>query len=302
MANILMESRNVNGLGSTSKRQSFFELFKASKANVFLIQETHSTKEVEEIWKTEWEGDIHFSHGTSNTTGVAILIKKNTPLNISNISRDNQGRYIIIETLIGKKNTALCNLYAPNDDTPEFFTELKNVIDSLNSHEFIMGGDWNVALDNDMDRFGTTTDRNPNARDVINAWILNNEAVDVFRVKNPNSKKYTYIRKRPFPHGRRLDYFLISTPLLNSVVNSEVNIKVISDHAPVTLKIVNNNNPRGNGHFKLNTEHFRNIFYVNMINDVIQTVQEEHQNDLDPQQLWEFLKYKIREKSIAFGA
>ena len=153
MASILLESRNVNGLGSTSKRQSFFELFKASKANVFLIQETHSTKEVEDQWKSEWEGDIYFSHGTSSTVGIAILIKRNTPLNISNITRDNQGRYIIIETFIGKKDTALCNLYAPNDDDPEFFMELRNTIDSLNSHEFIMGGEWNVALYNAIDRF-----------------------------------------------------------------------------------------------------------------------------------------------------
>ena len=60
------------------------------------------------------------------------------------------------------------------------------VIDDLESHEFIMGGDFNVALDNDLDRFGTNIDRSPNSRAVINGWIENNDVVDIYRIKNPN--------------------------------------------------------------------------------------------------------------------
>ena len=165
--------------------------------------------------------------------------------------KDINGRYIIIETVIGNKNTALCNLYAPNEDDPDFFINLKNIIEDLDSHEFIMGGDWNIALDNDMDRFGTTIDRNPNARAIVNGWINNNEVVDIFRLKNPNLKRYTYMRKRPFPHGRRLDYFIVTTPLLNSIISAQIGTKVISDHAPATMKISNNSKKPGNGFFKL---------------------------------------------------
>ena len=39
-----------------------------------------------------------------------------------------------------------------------------------------------------------------------------------------------------------------------------------------------------------------------MINDTIESTIEEYQDELDAQQIWEFLKYKIKSKTIAFGA
>ena len=82
MANIKVQTRNVDGLGDTQKRRKLFHLLKNSKATIFLLQETHSTEEQEDNWKNDWDGEILFSHGTSNSRGTAILIKDTINLEI----------------------------------------------------------------------------------------------------------------------------------------------------------------------------------------------------------------------------
>ncbi len=52
------------------QRKAIFE--KLKKLNcISLLQETHSTNENENKWKNESEGNIIFSHGTSNSRGTA---------------------------------------------------------------------------------------------------------------------------------------------------------------------------------------------------------------------------------------
>ena len=56
---------NCNGLGDKKKRQKVFTFLrdKLKKGFVFL-QETHSTLNFEKQWKSQWGGEIFFSHGT----------------------------------------------------------------------------------------------------------------------------------------------------------------------------------------------------------------------------------------------
>ena len=69
-------SMNCNGLGNKNKRSKVLTWLKNKPENIILLQETHSTQENESDWKQLWGGEVIFSHGTSNSTGVAILIKK----------------------------------------------------------------------------------------------------------------------------------------------------------------------------------------------------------------------------------
>ena len=69
-------SMNCNGLGDRNKRNKVLTWLKNKPENIILLQETHSTLELENEWKKMWDGEIYFSHGASNATGVVILIKK----------------------------------------------------------------------------------------------------------------------------------------------------------------------------------------------------------------------------------
>jgi len=92
-------SFNCNGIGNKVKRQKFFTYVndKIKKGFCFL-QETHSTPNDEGKWRKQWKGEIFFSHGTSNSTGVAILFSKNSPFKVLKESKDTSGRILILET------------------------------------------------------------------------------------------------------------------------------------------------------------------------------------------------------------
>ena len=68
-------SNNVKGLlHSYKKRLKIFDYLKnKSGPNVILfLQETHSTKENEIRWNDDFNGQIRYSHGKSNSCGILI--------------------------------------------------------------------------------------------------------------------------------------------------------------------------------------------------------------------------------------
>ena len=69
---------------SSKKRLKQFECFKSKlKSNGLLsLQETHSTIDCEKKWKDEFRGDLHFSHGSSNSCGVLIAFYGNQDITV----------------------------------------------------------------------------------------------------------------------------------------------------------------------------------------------------------------------------
>ena len=106
-------SLNTRGLGTTSKRVAIFLWLKQKGEGIYLLQETHSTCNIESKWTGEWGGKIFFSHGESNARGVAILVTKNLYININSTLNDTNGRFILLDCTIGNQNLIIVNLYAP---------------------------------------------------------------------------------------------------------------------------------------------------------------------------------------------
>ena len=69
---------NVRGLRETSKRRSIFRHIHTKYPDtIAVLQETHSSEEVESIWKNEFGSDIIFAHGKSlYQGGIAICLPK----------------------------------------------------------------------------------------------------------------------------------------------------------------------------------------------------------------------------------
>ena len=68
-------SLNVRGLNNSRKRKAVFGWLKRSRHDIIFLQETHSTLELEHMWKQDWSGPIIFSHGSGNSKGCCILIR-----------------------------------------------------------------------------------------------------------------------------------------------------------------------------------------------------------------------------------
>ena len=64
--NIKVSSLNVRGINNCIKRKKIFRDILIKKFYFFLIQEVYSMAKVESLWKSEWGGEIIFSHRDSN--------------------------------------------------------------------------------------------------------------------------------------------------------------------------------------------------------------------------------------------
>ena len=96
-------SLNVRGIRSSAKRKALFCWLNERKCDIVFLQETYSTKDVESIWKTQWQGKLYFSHGSNHSCGVMILVKDDVDFKLNSIISDDQGRYVIIFSSVDKQ-------------------------------------------------------------------------------------------------------------------------------------------------------------------------------------------------------
>ena len=78
---------------------------------------------------------------------------------------------------------------------------------------------------------------------------------------HPNLKQFTWHSHHEPPILCRLDYFLVSENLRNSIVSSRHSIEFKLDHSIVSLNIDIINLTRGPGYFKLNSSLLLNEDY-----------------------------------------
>ena len=156
IAGLKVGSLNCNGLGEKNKLQKVLTWLKKKQENILFLQETHSTIEAEDTWKKVWGGDqVYFSHGASNSTGVAILIKKNENIEVNEIHTICQGRVLLMEITHNKVKYRLVNIYSPNKDDQQFIENVFLETLGRNRDDYlIMAGDWNAVLDNNLDKMG----------------------------------------------------------------------------------------------------------------------------------------------------
>lgn len=61
-----------------------------------------------------------------------------------------------------------------------------------------MGGDFNLVMNKDSDSMNYKHLNNPKARMEVLKLIETYNLVDIFRETNPNLKRYTWRRKKPY--------------------------------------------------------------------------------------------------------
>ena len=65
---------NVNGLGNNVKRGEVLKWLTLKGEDIIILQETHSTTDIENRWLRELGRKVYFNNGTSNALGTAIII------------------------------------------------------------------------------------------------------------------------------------------------------------------------------------------------------------------------------------
>ena len=145
---------NVRGIRARQKRRAIFRHLHVSYPNsIISLQETHSSTSDEKCWKTEWGGDIYFSHGRDNAGGVAFLFPRARDFDISVIYSGEEGRLLILGVSPVSSETVemtLVGVYAPSgsrqEDKCSFLDRLERQLQVTPNHHLIMCGDMNIKL------------------------------------------------------------------------------------------------------------------------------------------------------------
>ena len=290
---------NCRGLNNQRKRRTFFRHFKQQKYDIICLQETYIKSSDYDKWKKEWCGQLFHSTGTTHSKGQLILINKHFQgVNISIKYEDSRILAVTFEHM-GEKHI-LINAYGPSDSDSgkiQFVNELAKTVQKLksDSEQIILVGDMNIMANNKLDNVAGNN-HNSSVVAEFHDVISSMDVYDTWRLFHGEEKDFTWSSKSPFV-ARRLDYIFTSSIIFDKVTSCETTVIPGTDHKGVEAEIRYCNVKRGPSYWKLNNSLLKDISYVNKINQVIEE-ESDNCSKLGPQLGWDYIKIKIRDKTI----
>ena len=294
--NISISSLNCRGLNSANKRNNIFERFKNNE--ITFLQETYITEQKVNHWKNDWNGLFFYSSGTNNSQGLITLIKHDL-LNGSEDIFYKSERILGIKGTIEGEEFFFINVYGPNSylERQNFMNELYNVSRKCTTNNIMIGGDFNIVMNNDLDIIAGA-EHDQTAIHHFRNWVYRNDLIDCWRELHGEEKDYTWSRNNPFC-ARRLDYIFINESLLLYLRKASHRITTGTDHKSVNIKISSEHLERGQGYWKFNNNLLHEPEYVNFMNGKIDNLLD--QKFESPKERLESLKSMVKAETILYS-
>lgn len=245
-------SWNVNGLRACVKK-GFLEYFHEVNADIFCIQETKLQEGQIDLELPGYEQYWNYAE-KKGYSGTAVFTKK-LPLSVKygvgDQDDESEGRIITLEF----SEFYLVNVYTPNsqreltrlDFRLDWEECMREYLKDLNLIKpVILCGDLNVAHQ-EIDLKNPKSNQNNSGftieeREKMTA-LLDSGFIDSFRFLYPEKQGayswWSYMPKiRERNIGWRIDYFILSDRLKDSIIDAQIHSEVLgSDHCPVALEI-----------------------------------------------------------------
>jgi exonuclease III len=308
-SNLKIRSLNVRGLQTKQKRDLVFTELSKYKQDILLLQETHSTALDERLYKLKWGPNAFFSHGESNAKGICTIIPQTFPGNCVLHFSDLEGRLLIVKLTLGDTDYYVCNIYMPtsNHETEQIdvLRKLNDQITDISATNIILGGDWNVPLNDLLDKKSKKCVTCPNHkfRDNLLRWLEEHNLIDSWRISNPNGRKYTCrsSQGQGVSTLSRIDMFFISENLLNILHNNKIEPGFMTDHNYITITLRLIEGTRGKGNWKFNNNLLTDVTYVKYIKTMIQQEINDNEHYQDKGFLWDYVKMRIRSETMLYS-
>ena len=274
-----------------------------SQNGIIFLQETHTNKRDETAWTNQFgcgTNSTIFSHGKSDARGVLIAFREAMKYNIVSKHIDNNGRYIILNVLIDNNPIVLVNYYAPNNEAEQvkILEELNRIFYTFDNHEdtkYTWGGDYTMILNNHLDADGGSPAIKIKSAAKLLSMMSDNDLCDIFRIRNPETRRYTWRRKTPFKQ-KRLDFFPVSDSIQENVQLVDSIPSVGSDHSAIKIILYSlRENSRGRSYCKFNSSLAEDKSFVESLKKEISDFVKQASTLQNPASRWEYLKFKCRE-------
>ncbi len=244
-------SWNVNGLRACVKKD-FEASFRHLDADFFCLQETKMQAGQLDL---QFEGyQSYWNYADKKGYSGTAIYTKHAPVNVTYglgiDEHDHEGRVITMEM----EHFFLITVYVPNsqdelrrlDYRMQWEDDFRAYVKQLDAIKpVIICGDLNVAHEEIDLKNPKTNHHNAGFTDEERekmTVLLDNGFVDTFRLLYPEQVTYSWwsyrFRAREKNAGWRIDYFLISERLKESLVDAKIHTEILgSDHCPVELEL-----------------------------------------------------------------
>ena len=252
-------------------------------------------------WEKEWGSQIITEVGTRNSRGETILIDKKCPAKVT--LEGKHERCVLLSVVYENYEIKIANVYAPNSkkDKLAFYKEITEVMEQYIDEEFLICGDFNCVLNNEIDIISGKPHEEVEVRE-FNKILEKLELCDLWRSFHNEKKEFTWNRNNPFI-ARRLDYCLASEKILYRCTACDHTVIPNSDHKAIVIELNTSSEiKRGPGYWRFNNSYLRNETFVEKMNNRLQRLLDnEKETDKSPMKTWEQWKVEIKNLCIEFG-
>ena len=263
---IILNSLNVNDIKNKIKRHTILLYLKSLNCDIAMLQETHLNATESKKLKQNWVGQSFSSPGGKASRGVSILISKNMPFKSSSVHVDQEGRYIIVSGWLQNEMVTLVNVYAPNILQSKFFASLCPKISQSMESPLIIGGDFNSVCDPKVDRSSHPLPSDKNISAALRNFQAELGITDVWRLVHPDAREYSFYSGAHNSYSR-IDYIMMSSNLIQNVIEIKMNSILVSDHAAVSVTFFPPTNRCKSKQWRLNTMLLKNENCTGLLKD-----------------------------------
>lgn len=292
-------SYNVKGLYNPIKRQKIMDQLKNMHSDIVYLQETHLSDDEHKKLSKSWASQVFYSsYSSGHKRGVAILLHRSVQFCLDSVFKDKEGRYIIVNGTIDGVWVTMCNVYAPNDNKPQFIKNIFSVIIERAKGLLLVGGDFNCSLSLLLDKNPPSSSPQTSMAKALKNVCEELEFLDIWRFLHPKQRDYTFFSH---PHGTysRIDYFFMPKSEVYRARECEIHNISLSDHAPVSLIWEVGQRPSCS-RWRLNTSLLgRPEIKTYIRHEFEQYLEINDKPDTSPITLWEAAKAVLRGKIIS---
>ena len=212
------------------------------------------------------------------------------------------GCFIISKVQVDDYVYVLVNIYAPNKDKDSIHLQTLLQTENLDSEEnIIVGGDFNCPLHSTLDKRGGIMIQRKSVVNSIECLQSELDLVDIWRVKNPQTKSYTWSQKSTVILCR-LDFWLISNNLCDVVNSIDIIPAIRTDHVAINLNLGEIGEEKGPCMWKMNVSLLDDEEYLNYLSVNILKWKSDGEKELsDKRCMWDWIKYDIRMHAIRYS-
>lgn len=295
MATLNIGTFNVNGCRGTEKRAALFDYLRFKKADVILLQETHTDQHNQSQWISDWKGSVLLSHGTNLSAGVAILCSSCVSSQ-PDMLEVMPGRIMRADIVLGDTHFSFFNVYAPNvgQERIEFFEILSDALSQCpHGNILVLGGDFNCTVNPDLDR--NHDEPHPSSAESLRKLINDHNLVDLWREAFPGVKQYTWLKANSnHLSGARLDHFYVEKGNRSKFFKSSISPSFLSDHHYLSI-VVSVSFPRIlKSHWHFNNRLLQDCTFIHSFNLFWKAWREERCKFQSLSQWWDIGKVQIK--------